>query len=402
MAEQNGWGGMIVRSAQPRLHSGADVLRVTELGLLAARLLLAFVFLLAGATKLVDPVGMRKTWVEFGFPVVLARPIVVLLPVLEIAVGVLLIPTTLAWYGAWGALGLLTAFAIAIGVAMARGRKPDCRCFGRVHSGPVGWRTLARDGVLAICAGWLAWRGPGHSGADAWAWLITLSSDERKAALIAAAVIVFLFFRLLDRARPQSQPIESQRDSDGEDEELTWEEPPPPVRRPAPAQRPAPGQHVAPPEYAPPPRPSPQGIGLPVGTPAPDFELPGITGQKSSLQSLRAQGRDLLLVFSSPYCEPCHALAPKLARWTREMEGSLNIVLVSRGSVRDNLAKLKEFDPSRVLLQRDFEISEAYDCTATPTAVVVGADGLIRTELAVGREAIQQLVESNAKRAARP
>jgi len=382
------------------------VLRVTELGLLAARLLLAFVFLLAGATKLVDPVGMRKTWIAFGFPVVLARPIVVLLPVLEIAVGVLLIPTSLAWYGAWGALGLLTAFAIAIGVAMARGRKPDCRCFGRVHSGPVGWRTLARDGVLAICAGWLVWRGPGHSGADAWAWLTTLSSDERKAALIAAAVIVFLFFRLLDRARPQSQPIESQRDSDGEDsdredEDLVWEERAAPVRRPAPARQPAPEQHIARAEDAAPPRPSPQGIGLPVGTPAPEFELPGITGQKHSLQSLRAQGRDLLLVFSSPYCEPCHALAPKLARWTREMEGSLNIVLVSRGSVRDNLAKLKEFDPSRVLLQRDFEISEAYDCTATPTALVVGVDGLIRTELAVGREAIQQLVESNAKRASR-
>ena len=382
------------------------MLRVTELGLLAARLLLAFVFLLAGATKLVDPVGMRKTWIAFGFPVVLARPIVVLLPVLEIAVGVLLIPTSLAWYGAWGALGLLTAFAIAIGVAMARGRKPDCRCFGRVHSGPVGWRTLARDGVLAICAGWLVWRGPGHSGADAWAWLTTLSSDERKAALIAAAVIVFLFFRLLDRARPQSQPIESQRDSDGEDsdredEDLVWEERAAPVRRPAPARQPAPEQHIARAEDAAPPRPSPQGIGLPVGTPAPEFELPGITGQKHSLQSLRAQGRDLLLVFSSPYCEPCHALAPKLARWTREMEGSLNIVLVSRGSVRDNLAKLKEFDPSRVLLQRDFEISEAYDCTATPTALVVGVDGLIRTELAVGREAIQQLVESNAKRASR-
>jgi peroxiredoxin/uncharacterized membrane protein YphA (DoxX/SURF4 family) len=389
---------MIVKRPQPRLDPGADVLSVTELGLLASRLLLAFVFLLAGATKLVDPVGMRRTWIAFGFPAVLARPIVVLLPVFELAVGVLLLPRSLAWYGAWGALGLIASFAMAIGLAMARGRKPDCRCFGRVHSGPVGWRTLARDGVLGLCAAWLASRRPGRLGPDAWAWLTALSGDERKAALVGAAAMVFLFFRLLDRSRPQSEPIESQKDWNGEEEDPVREERPAPVRRPKPAQGPAPAPRPVTVEDAAPPKPPPQGIGLPAGTPAPEFELPGLTGQKRSLQWFRAQGQDLLLVFSSPYCEPCHALAPKLARWTREMEGILNIVVVSRGSVRDNLAKFKDVDPARILLQRGFEISEAYDCTATPTAVVVGADGLIRTELAVGREAIQKLVAPYARR----
>jgi peroxiredoxin len=378
------------------------VLRVTEFGLLAARLLLVFVFLLAGSTKLVDPVGLRQSWREFGLPALLARPMILLLPLLELAVAALLIPAVLAWYGACGALALLVLFVLAIGYAMARGRKPDCRCFGRVHSAPVGWQTLARDGVLAVCAGWLVWRGPSRSGPELWTWLATLNSDEQKIVFLAGLAATFFYFRLLNRARPQSQPIESLPFSNAEDEEF-WEEQPAPVRS-APVRRPALVQHPLPPrrtatEQEAPASPGAQGIGLPVGTPAPEFELPGINGQKRSLQSLRSAGKDVLLVFSSPYCEPCHALAPKLARWTRDLEDGLNVILVSRGTIRDNLAKLKELDPSRILLQRDFEISEAYDCNSTPSAVVVGADGLIRTELVVGREAIHQLMATWAKQA---
>ncbi|HJT89829.1 MAG TPA: MauE/DoxX family redox-associated membrane protein, partial [Bryobacteraceae bacterium] len=114
-------------------------MRIAEFFLLAVRLLLAFVFLLAGAAKLLDPVGLRQSWRDFGLPAALAKPAVLGLPVLELTVGVLLIPASLAWYGAWGALGLLTAFLIVVGIAVVRGRKPDCRCFGQVHSSPVGW-----------------------------------------------------------------------------------------------------------------------------------------------------------------------------------------------------------------------------------------------------------------------
>lgn len=365
------------------------MLRIAEFTLLAARLLLAAVFLLAGATKLVDPVGSRKALRDFGLPSALARPMVVLLPVLELAVAAALIPTSLAWYGAWGALALLTVFLIAVGIAMVRGRKPNCHCFGQLHSAPVGWPTLIRNGVLAACAGWLASRGQLQSGPDLWAWLATLDSHERKVALVAACVVGFLFFRQLDRSRPESESIESQLPPAVDDEEAPEERP-----APAPRKRPAP----APTEHPAPARTSPMGIGLPIGTPAPEFELPGITGEKRSLQSLREQGRDVLLVFSSPFCESCEALASNLVRWTHEMEGLPNIVLVSVGTAQDNLAKLKEFETSRVLLQRNFEVAEVYDCDTTPTAVLVGADGLIRSYLAVGGRAIKQLLSSCAKR----
>jgi len=383
------------------------VLRIAGFAALAARLLLAAVFLLAGATKLVDPVGLRKALRNFGLPSALARPAVILLPALELAVAVALIPTSLAWYGAWGALVLLTIFLLAVGVAMARGRKPDCHCFGQLHSAPVGWATLARNAVLWACAGALVLGYRQHPGPDLWAWIASLEGVELKAAVVAACVVSFLFLYVLSRARPKREPaqpelpqLESPQPESGDLPLLSTVDDREVAAVPS---APSPRKQSAPaPEKSPPPsRAEPMGIGLPIGTPAPQFELPGITGEKRSLQSLRERGRDLLLIFSSPFCAPCEALVPNLVRWTREMEGLPKIVLVSRGAARDNLAKLKGFEPSRVLLQRDAEVSEAYDSVTTPAAVLIGEDGLIRSDLAVGGAAIKQLLSSCQKAAIR-
>jgi peroxiredoxin len=358
------------------------------IALLGARLLLAAVFLLAGATKLIDPFGTRKALRDFGVPAVLARPLVLLLPLLELVVAAALIPARLVWYGAWGALALLSLFLLAVGVAMTRGRKPDCHCFGQLHSAPVGRATLIRNAVLAACAGWLVSRGAMQPQPDLWGWFASLGPEESKFAIVGACVVAFLFFRVLVRSRPQSVSIQSQMPAEVDD--VDDDEPAPrPKSTPAPAENPEP------------PRRTVLGVGLPIGTPAPEFELPAITGERRSLRSLLAQGRDVLLVFSSPLCKPCESLAPNLVRWMREMEGLPRIVLVSRGTVQENRAKLKEFEASRVLLQRNFEVAEDYDCESTPTAVLVGADGLIRSTLAVGGVAIKQLISSSAKQTSR-
>jgi uncharacterized membrane protein YphA (DoxX/SURF4 family)/peroxiredoxin len=368
------------------------VFNLVEFSLLALRLLLAVVFLLAGAAKFADPAGTRQALRDFGLPRLIATPMVLLLPLLEIAVSVALVPASLAWYGAWGALALLTIFLIAVGVAMLRGRKPDCHCFGQLHSSPVGRQTLLRNVVLAACAGALIYRGPGRSGPEIWTWIGTLNETEQKLAFVVALGVCFLLFRVLTSSRPQSQSIASQLSLTEDDEEEDEGEPAPiqraapqPSRRSPPAPRPAPRVSLA------------RGIGLPIGTPAPDFELPGLDRERRSLQSLRAQGRNLLLVFSSPYCPPCQALTPLLVRWTRELEDPPGIVIISRGAVQANLAKMKNFEPSRVLLQREFEIAESYDCDSTPAAVLVGVDGTIRSLLATGGPAIKQLLSSSAK-----
>ena len=54
---------------------------------------------------------------------------------------------------------------------------------------------------------------------------------------------------------------------------------------------------------------SPQG--LPVGTAAPEFELPDLAGQPQKLSQFR--GRRLLLIFFNPKCGYCVKMAPDLA-----------------------------------------------------------------------------------------
>jgi peroxiredoxin/uncharacterized membrane protein YphA (DoxX/SURF4 family) len=341
-----------------------------ELTLLVARLLLAAVFLLAGAAKLGDRAGASKAVGDFGLPRSLARPLSLLLSAAEILIAVALIVAPLAWYGAGAALALLAIFILGIGANLARGRKPDCHCFGQLHSAPVGWTTLARNGLLAAAAGWLVCRGPSQMGPGVWKHLALAGGNERRLFLLGACVVCFLLFRAVhpsEPAEPASVPLEPESADnrpDGDDVQQT--------------ENPAPREIVP----------------LPIGSPAPEFALPGITGEKRSLKALVEQGKAVLLVFSSPYCDPCRALAPNIGHWMRERQDSLNIVVLSRGGVKDNLTKLKELEVSRVLLQPDFEVSEAYGCSATPAAVLVGADGLIQSDLVVGGEAIKELIAS--------
>ena len=330
-------------------------------------------------------------------------------------VAVALVPVGFAWYGACAALALLSIFAIGIGVTLARGRRPDCRCFGQLHSAPVGWPTLIRNGILATSAGWLVSRGRLQAGPSLWAHLAMAGGIERRVFIVVACVACFLFFRALRGSEPaeaESMTMEPRLVSESERVDESRRAPARDRERPS-AERRAPSKtlsgrisaNTAPaPKLQPgvpaPRRILPTGIGLPIGTPAPEFALPGMSGRKRSLGSLLEQGKTIFLVFSSPYCESCQALSPNISRWMREHEESLNIVLVTRGTAKENLAKLKDFEISQVLLQQDFEVAEAYDCESTPAAVLIGTDGLIQSDLAVGGPAIEQLIASSLPRLA--
>ena len=334
--------------------------------LLAARLFLAAVFLLAGVTKLKDRTGSSKAFGDFGLPQALARPFSFLLSMAEILVSLALVPVDFAWYGACGALALLVVFVIGIGINLARGRRPDCNCFGQLHSAPIGWSTLARNAILAACAGWLVYRGQGRVGPPLWKHLASAGDDERRIYIVATCVMLFLLFRALRRTEEEEEPESVPTEIDDRAPQAL--------------------------DDSAPPRPVIPETGLPIGTPAPEFELASMTGPARSLQSLREQGKTIVMVFSTPHCEPCRALWPHLSRWMREHEASLNIAVVSRGLAKETLAKLKEAELSRVLVQREFEISEMYGITSTPAALLIGTDGLIRSEIAVGRDTIQELI----------
>src|SRR2546421_11462559 len=142
-----------------------------DIVLLLARLLLAIVFIVSGLAKLVDRAGSRQAMIDFGVPAQLATPFGILLPLAELALVVALIPRASAWWGALGALALLLLFIAGISYNLARGRTPDCHCFGQLHSAPAGWPTLVRNLVFAATAGFIVGLGRGNAGLRRLSWL---------------------------------------------------------------------------------------------------------------------------------------------------------------------------------------------------------------------------------------
>src|SRR5918999_829969 len=164
-----------------------------DAALLLARLVLCAVFTLAGVAKLSDLKGSRRAIIDFGVPSAIAAPLGLLLPLAELSVAATLLPASTAWWGALGALTLFSVFVVGITYNLARGRKPERHCFGQLHSAPAGWKTLARNGVLAAVAGFVLWAGyKGGAGPSALSWVGALSTAQQLALLVGVLVLFLL------------------------------------------------------------------------------------------------------------------------------------------------------------------------------------------------------------------
>jgi peroxiredoxin len=132
--------------------------------------------------------------------------------------------------------------------------------------------------------------------------------------------------------------------------------------------------------------------GLDPGVKAPEFVLPDLFGQKRSLGSFL--DRRMLLVFSDPNCGPCDAVAPDLVRIHQQhLDDNLRVVMISRGDSQANLEKARKHGfPFPVLLQKRWEVSKDYAMFATPMAYLIDRNGQIAKPVAVGRNAILELV----------
>ena len=329
--------------------------------LLGLRLLLAAVFGVAGVAKLVDLEGSRKSLVNFGVPEFLSRPMGLLLPLAELISAIALIPDRSALWGAYGIAALVVIFIVGISVALARGKNPDCHCFGQLHSTPVSWKTLLRNVGLLTLTGLVLWKNQEDTGAAALGNLGGLSTFDSVTiggiatlAIVAVLELWFLLHVLRQNGRLllRLEAVESKMNIDP----------------------------VAPPV-----------LGLAVGTTAPDFFLKDLGGKTVTLGKLRESATPLLLVFSRPDCGPCDALLPQLALWKTEHVERLRIVPISKGDAEVNRAKYAKHGIRDVLLQTDEEVSEAYLVTGTPSAVLI-ANGVIDSPLATGQNDIQDLV----------
>ena len=158
----------------------------------AARILLAAVFAAAAVAKLVDLDGTRRAVRDFGAPERLVGLLAPALVLVELAAAGLLIPGSTAVVGAAGALALLLVFVVAVAANLARGRAPDCHCFGSLHSAPACPATLIRNGVLAAVAGFVLAGSLAEPPAGAFDWVGELSGTEALALGLGAALAAFV------------------------------------------------------------------------------------------------------------------------------------------------------------------------------------------------------------------
>ena len=340
-----------------------------------ARLVLFAVFVVAGATKLLDQPGTRKALVGFGVPDALGAPVGIALPVVEIAIGLALLPQVTAWPAAFAAIALLCVFLVVIGINLAKGRKPDCHCFGQIHSAPIGPSTLVLNGVLLALAAVIAVTAMvGAPLPSLVAWVAELRPIELAgvgggllglAMLVGIGVLVWQLLAQQGRVLLRLEQFEGRMTGAA-----------------APFEA-APAMEVF--------DPMTMGAGLPVGSEAPAFDLATLNGGTVSLDNLLAAKKPALLFFADPQCGPCDALMPAIAGW-QETLPSYSIVVVSHGNKKENKKKIASHGLKTILLQRDQELTDAYQAWGTPAALLIEADGRVGSRVAQGADRIRTLV----------
>ena len=316
------------------------------------RLILSLIFLVAGITKLTDQKGTREAVMNFGAPKAAAPSIAVVLPLLELAIAIGLLFSATAWLSALAALLVLGLFVVAISINLAQGKTHECHCFGQIYSRPLGWSTLVRNVLFALAAGAVIWNGPESQPP-------LVSTISQAVVELSTWQLVILIVGIMAAAGFFLQRLQGS----------AAEQPPE------------------------------QPTGLPIGTPAPDFELPEYEGGRTSLVQLLALGKPVLLIFTNPTCGPCISLFKEISDWQTAHNDQLTIAVISFGTIKDNFVNVARNRLGRVLLQEEKAISQMYGARVTPTAVIIDTDGRILTDVAAGGEEIRTLLKSHVENA---
>jgi peroxiredoxin len=155
-------------------------------------------------------------------------------------------------------------------------------------------------------------------------------------------------------------------------------------------------QRLGPLPTAPTAAPSPP-PGLPIGSPAPEFALPDLSGARRALAQFR--GRRLLLIFFNPGCGFCTRMAPDLAALPTDGDAGRPLPLVvTTGEAEANRQLVQEHGiRCPVLLQTVADgVASAYHAHGTPMGYLIDEQGQIASEIAVGAQALLALAVGRA------
>ncbi len=131
--------------------------------------------------------------------------------------------------------------------------------------------------------------------------------------------------------------------------------------------------------------------GLAIGSAAPDFALPDLTGRQHASTDWR--GRRRTLIFFEPTCDFCRQLLPDLARLNAQADGSSPVptLLSSRDGQETRRLVTQHGLGCAVLVQDDGEVAELFRVPGTPAAYRIDESGRIASHLAVGAREVLAL-----------
>ncbi|WP_405166519.1 redoxin domain-containing protein [Nocardia sp. NBC_01499] len=319
--------------------------RVISYGVWIARLLVAVVFGWAGIAKLTDRDGTRKAVQEFGVPARWVATVGWALPTVELVVAAAVLPSWTAVWGGLAALVLLIGFSTAVAVLLARGQRPACSCFGAASTAPIGRATLVRNAAIIALTGLAVWGSlakntvPQALPADRWVGLAAIAGF---AALLCHQQLELRQLRRRMAERSAGQPGTG---------------------------------------------------GLPIGEPAPTFELSDLNGERRSLGDALTAGKPVLLLFLHPGCTPCATVAAELPRWRQRLLDTTTIVVIGNNNPVASTQWAREHNVASMLVLDNTELIARYRLRGTPAAVLVDARGRIASPTRGGSYAIRDLVD---------
>lgn len=328
-------------------------------------IVVSLVLVVAGISKLRDRERTATMLIEFGFVRSMSRSAAIILPVVEIATGLALLWPPTAAVGAFLALMLLGGFTLAIIYSLLQGRHPQCSCFGQAQSLPISWVTAWRNSVLTMAAAVLV-ASPGQMSNGLLGELAALlgrSGSTNVLLLTAASILVLIqawtnvnVIRQQGRLLLKIDNLEYRLEAAG----IALSDSSESVR------------------------------GLPLGAPAPEFSATTLDGRATSLQGI-LHNRPLALVFVNSDCKPCASLLPELERFASF--GQVDIQLVTNAARQANLDKLGASSLlAKAAVQEGFELNDLFGVIATPSAVCIAPDGTIASQVAVGQDAIMDIL----------
>lgn len=128
-----------------------------------------------------------------------------------------------------------------------------------------------------------------------------------------------------------------------------------------------------------------------VGTSAPDFSLMDLNGKAVTLKQFR--GKVVFLDFWAPWCEPCREELPSLdALYKKYSNDGLEVIGIDIDTSEKLLAEFLQKVPVTfsVLIDRKGIIRREYYFRTSPTAFIIGRDGVIRyLHMGFGKEFLQ-------------